>query len=83
MAKGLSFLPGILEEAAKETDSVKQFQKVVSCFTTGINHIIVAKQPLNPILGETFNGFIGNAEVCFEQTSHHPPISTFNIKGKK
>jgi len=82
MAKGMSFVPGILEQAALETDNVKQFQRVVSVLTTGINNIIVCKQPLNPILGETLNGFLGETEVCYEQISHHPPVSAFNFKGK-
>jgi hypothetical protein len=81
MAKGMSFIPAILEAAAQEKDNVKQFQRVVSVLTTGINNIIVVKQPLNPILGETFNGYLGTTEVCYEQISHHPPVSAFNFRG--
>ena len=83
MAKGFSWLPNILKEAALEKDSVKQFQRVVSLLTVGINSILVVKQPLNPILGETVNCFIGDCELCLEQISHHPPISAFNIQGKQ
>jgi hypothetical protein len=37
-------------------------------------------KPFNPILGETFQAKIGDAEVYMEQTSHHPPIFNYYIK---
>ena len=40
------------------------------------------KQPLNPILGETFyTKTATGAQLWCEQTSHHPPISHFRMLG--
>ena len=36
-------------------------------------------KPLNPILGETFQGSIGGYTIYVEQISHHPPISAFEM----
>ena len=40
-------------------------------------------KPFNPILGETFQGKIGDFNIFLEQISHHPPISSFLIESKK
>jgi hypothetical protein len=39
-----------------------------------------SEKPFNPILGETFQGFLGGIPICYEQISHHPPISSFYMK---
>lgn len=39
-----------------------------------------AGKPINPILGETFQTRIGDADFYLEQTSHHPPIFNYYIK---
>lgn len=39
-------------------------------------------KPFNPILGETWSGsFPDGTQVYFEQTSHHPPVSHWEILG--
>eukprot|EP00826_Nyctotherus_ovalis_P019302 TRINITY_DN1592_c0_g1_i11.p2 TRINITY_DN1592_c0_g1~~TRINITY_DN1592_c0_g1_i11.p2 ORF type:complete len:117 (+),score=30.04 TRINITY_DN1592_c0_g1_i11:101-451(+) len=39
-------------------------------------------KPLNPILGETFTGeFEDGTKYYAEQTSHHPPISHYMLRG--
>jgi len=38
------------------------------------------EKPFNPILGETFQGKVGNFLIFMEQISHHPPISSLYIK---
>ena len=40
-------------------------------------------KPFNPILGETFQGVIGDYEIAIEQISHHPPISAFEMWSNK
>ena len=40
-------------------------------------------KPFNPILGETFQGVIGDYELAIEQISHHPPISAFQLWSTK
>jgi hypothetical protein len=39
-------------------------------------------KPFNPILGETYQAFIDGCPVYGEQISHHPPISSFFLKGR-
>lgn len=75
-------MPDLLDDAAEDEDNKVQYQKVVTLFIAGINNFLNLKQPLNPILGETFNGFLGNAQVCLEQISHHPPVSAYYMKSK-
>lgn len=36
-------------------------------------------KPFNPILGETFQGVIGEYEVGVEQICHHPPITAVEM----
>ena len=38
-------------------------------------------KPFNPILGETFQAKIGDVDLYFEQTCHHPPIFNYYYKG--
>eukprot|EP00834_Sanchytrium_tribonematis_P003491 NODE_135_length_16508_cov_1.365897.p12 type:complete len:186 gc:universal NODE_135_length_16508_cov_1.365897:7932-7375(-) len=39
------------------------------------------KKPYNPILGEQFFASIDGIQLSAEQTSHHPPITSFHILG--
>lgn len=39
-------------------------------------------KPFNPILGETFQGWIDGCPVYVEQISHHPPISAILMYGR-
>jgi hypothetical protein len=41
-----------------------------------------AEKPFNPILGETYQGFIQGCPVYAEQISHHPPISSIYMVGR-
>jgi len=39
-------------------------------------------KPLNPILGETYEAlFSDGTQIYLEQSSHHPPVSTFELRG--
>lgn len=40
------------------------------------------EKPFNPILGETYQGWIAGCPVYCEQISHHPPISAFYFVGR-
>lgn len=76
-------MPAILDKAAEEKDNQKQFSHIIAVFIAGINNFLNLKQPLNPILGETHNCFIGTTEVFLEQISHHPPVSAYYMKNEK
>eukprot|EP00834_Sanchytrium_tribonematis_P001708 NODE_44_length_33449_cov_1.575742.p8 type:complete len:375 gc:universal NODE_44_length_33449_cov_1.575742:4895-6019(+) len=82
--------PDIMLEALKTKDAEKRFLLVLKYFLSGW-HIQPkgVKKPYNPVLGECFRSKFdikGEATGYFvaEQTSHHPPISSFvyfNPKG--
>jgi hypothetical protein len=38
------------------------------------------QKPFNPILGETFQGYLKGIPIYYEQISHHPPISSYYMK---
>lgn len=40
------------------------------------------EKPFNPILGETYQGFIDGCPIYLEQISHHPPISAYYLVGR-
>jgi hypothetical protein len=39
-------------------------------------------KPFNPVLGETYQGFIDGCPIYGEQISHHPPISSILFIGR-
>ena len=40
------------------------------------------EKAFNPILGETYEGFIDGCPIYSEQISHHPPISAVYFQGR-
>ena len=77
----MGFLPDIMNRASRETDKSEQFKYCIALLTATKNSQIPLKQPLYPTLGETFNGFIEDVNVSFEQISIDPPVSAFNYHG--
>lgn len=75
--------PDLLLQIPKIQDPTDRFVEIVKYFLSGW-HIMPkgVKKPYNPVLGEFFrckwNHFDGsNAYYICEQTSHHPPMSSF------
>jgi len=71
-----AFFPLYLNLALKTVDPVERFKLyvVASICYFYLTHSFA--KPLNPILGETFNGFYEDGSRMFlEQISHHPPVS--------
>jgi len=53
------------------------------CFSVGnILLYLEMTKPFNPVLGETYQGFIDGCPIYGEQTSHHPPISSLFFVGR-
>jgi hypothetical protein len=71
-----SYLPNYIEKLSTE-DPIERIKNFITVIMAGIYVRAHQIKPLNPILGETYQGFIGNEtiKVCGEQISHHPPIS--------
>lgn len=40
------------------------------------------EKPFNPILGETYQGFVDGCPVYVEQISHHPPVMAHMFMGR-
>jgi hypothetical protein len=77
-----AFAPVYLKKAAECSDPIERFKYCIIFMISGLHRGLAQKKPFNPILGETFECSFGDgSEVMLEQTSHHPPISAFQIRG--
>lgn len=66
--------------AACNSDPVERMRCIVAFAMGGLRHQVSAYKPFNPILGETRQGiYRDGTEVYFEQISHHPPISAWQM----
>jgi len=76
-----------LKLASEESDPVRRMKYVISFFVSGYHRNSVDcmnRGPLNPVLGETFQGGKEDGtKIYCEQISHHPPISAYLIIGPK
>lgn len=81
LAYSLTHVPLFLEKAAKTTDIIQQMNYVCAAFLSTLHMTISQIKPFNPILGETFQGWIKGCPIYLEQISHHPPISAFQLYG--
>lgn len=76
--------PTFLTLAAEQTDPVERLKYVVAFAVAGLHHAVGQLKPFNPILGETYQATMNDGTaVCCEHTSHHPPISNFQVEGAK
>jgi hypothetical protein len=81
MCKMFGYAPEFLNRAAEASSPLERL-KLVCTFAVSMIHLsIEQKKPFNPILGETLQGFIGEWPVYAEQTSHHPPVGSFQYYG--
>ncbi|OMJ79246.1 hypothetical protein SteCoe_20799 [Stentor coeruleus] len=75
------YSPIFLEKAAKHT-GLERFKYVVT-FAVSVLHLATSqRKSFNPIIGETYQGYLGKAYTYSEQVSHHPPITAFQIYGE-
>lgn len=72
-----------MHDATKTKDPVEQIKNVAAAFIFMFACCPKVCKPFNPILGETFQAFIGGIPIFVEQISHHPPISAFYMKNDK
>ena len=74
-----------LTQAAETSDPALRIQFVCAFIVSGL-HInpmdFKNRPPLNPILGETHTAELPDgSKIWLEQTSHHPPITSWFMKG--
>jgi len=81
-AHNLLYAPYFLGKAANIDDTLEQFKFTVTHFIASMHITINPQKPFNPVLGETFQGMIGDNPVYGEQISHHPPITAIQLLGK-
>ena len=72
-----------IDMAEDEKDNDKRLLYIATGIAAGFHLYMACKKPWNPVLGETYVGEYANGAIIYgEQTSHHPPISDFEIFGK-
>ena len=79
----MTLAPQIFEKAISESSNA--LDRFKSCLTFGLSHTILSldiEKPFNPILGQTYQGYIAGCPVYGEQISHHPPISSMLFYGR-
>ena len=74
--------PVFLEKAAKISSPEEQLKYVIASGMGSSLIYMTMEKPFNPILGETYQCWVDNCPVYFEQISHHPPIAAFYMKGR-
>jgi len=74
-----AYAPNFLKKASETNDPLEQIKQVLSFMIAGLHLNITQRKPFNPILGETYEGLIGESPIYLEQVSHHPPISYFLV----
>jgi hypothetical protein len=74
--------PAYLNAAALAKDPVERMKYVMIASIAFIGNSHHWDKPLNPILGETFQGLLPDGgQVFMEQVSHRPPISYMLLEG--
>eukprot|EP00762_Andalucia_godoyi_P003665 ANDGO_00721.mRNA.1 Oxysterol-binding protein 9 len=67
-----------------DADPIGRFTKTIAFVIGGLHATCHASKPFNPILGETYQAEYANGTIVYaEQTSHHPPVSHFEVYGPK
>lgn len=75
--------PRLLNAAASASTNLERFHYCVALMISGRNATAdSADKPLNPCIGETYQGvFDDGSQVFAEQVSHHPPASHVLLEG--
>ena len=74
----LSFAPIFLKTAVFLDDPLERFKNCIAFAVAGMHLCTGQLKPFNPILGETFEGFLDDGTKLFcEHISQHPPITTY------
>jgi hypothetical protein len=79
VAGDFRFVPYFMNKAMEETEALERMKLLVTWYICSLQLEPQMLKPFNPILGETFQGMIGEYEIIVEQISHHPPISAFQL----
>eukprot|EP00753_Platysulcus_tardus_P021836 PLAT9142.1.p1 GENE.PLAT9142.1~~PLAT9142.1.p1 ORF type:complete len:927 (+),score=380.70 PLAT9142.1:17-2797(+) len=83
MTDNWSFASIYLPKASDADTPLRRLQYVMTFIVAGLHLNTRQQKPFNPILGETYQATIGDAELFCEQTAHHPPVSHFQLRHDK
>lgn len=79
---GTVLFPYYINLAVNSTDKVERLKMLIVATFGNFPIANGFLKPLNPILGETFQGsYPDGSKLYAEQTSHHPPVSSFLVIG--
>lgn len=81
IARSMGLAPHFLNQAAAATDPLQQFRLAACWFFSHQIAFIEMEKPFNPILGETFQGWVNGCPIYMEQICHHPPVHSFLMLG--
>lgn len=76
------FAPLYCEKMYQTHDPIERMKLACAFAIASLHTDLDQKKPFNPILGETFQGKIGELQISCEQTFHHPPISHLYLVGE-
>jgi len=63
-------------------DPVERLKRVMILGLSQSILFLDINKPFNPILGETYQSYIGGCPFYAEQISHHPPITSYLYLGR-
>lgn len=76
--------PIFLKKAAEMEDPVERFKLVITFVMCGFHNTCQQLKPFNPILGETYQArYEDGTTIYCEQSSHHPPVTNWQVFGPK
>ncbi|KAL4471196.1 hypothetical protein ABPG72_007563 [Tetrahymena utriculariae] len=80
--RGTCFFPIYFSKAVQSNSPIERMKLVITATIANFYVNCTFLKPLNPILGETFQGsYQDGTEVYCEQICHHPPITSFYCVG--
>jgi hypothetical protein len=81
IARSLFQLPYYMH-LAKGQDVVERLKLTITATISPFSSSSFFLKPMNPVLGETYEAiFSDGSKAYLEQTSHHPPVSSYEIYG--
>ena len=72
--------PLYLTKAFFCNDKIERLKWVTTYLIASFHLCVTEIKPFNPIIGETFQGKVGNIDIYVEQTVNHPITYNFYIK---
>lgn len=82
VGRGTCFFPIFFNRAAECDSPVERMKYVITATLANFYVNCTFLKPLNPIVGETFEGeYQDGTKVFCEQISHHPPVTAYYCVG--